>query len=52
MGDIWMGLFKLCFDKIAAELFDKTHMGFELEMLGSKNETVLRFERYAGVRLI
>ena len=28
--------FKTLFNKIAAELFDKTHGGFEFEMLSSK----------------
>ncbi len=39
MGDVWMCLFETLFNKIAAELFDKTH-GVRTEMLSSKNETV------------
>ena len=35
MGDIWMGLFKTLFDKIAAELFSKTH-GVRTMMLSSR----------------
>ncbi len=35
MGDIWMGLFKTLFDRIAAELFSKTH-GVRTMMSSSK----------------
>jgi hypothetical protein len=30
MGDIWMCILKTLFNKIAGELFGKTHLGFEL----------------------
>ena len=50
MGDVLDASFKTLFNKIAAELFDKTHE-VRTKVLGSKNETVF-FERYADVRLI
>ena len=49
MGDVLDASFKTLFDKIAAELFDKTHV--RTVMLSLKMETVF-FERYAGVRLV
>ncbi len=39
MGDILDVSFRTLFNKIAAELFDKTHE-VRTEMLSSKNETV------------
>ncbi len=50
MGEIWMCVFKTLFNKIAAELFDKTHGSSNYD--GKFESETVFFERYAGVRRI